>query len=57
MQAIAQLNTLQTTYKAACRRHGVPQHKGIATQIEDAIQEGGKIEKVWGIVQLAPTAV
>jgi hypothetical protein len=46
LQALAQLNALQATYKAACRRHGVPQHKPLAAQIETAIQEGKKIDKV-----------
>ncbi len=46
--ALAQLNAVQTTYKAACRSNGVPVHKPLATQIEDAIQEGSSIDKVTG---------
>ncbi len=46
VQALAQLNAVQTTYKAACRRHGVAQHKTIAGQIEAAQLEGTKIDKV-----------
>ncbi|GFH12844.1 predicted protein, partial [Haematococcus lacustris] len=46
LQSIALLNSAQTTYKAACRRHGVPMHKAIALQLEKAVVEGAKIDKL-----------
>ena len=38
VQALAQLTAVQSTYKASCKRLGVPPNKAILEQIEDAIQ-------------------
>lgn len=45
----AQLTALLNTYKAACKRYGITPLKPFITEIEEAIQEVGSIQKVgWG---------
>ncbi|KAF5843694.1 hypothetical protein DUNSADRAFT_10869 [Dunaliella salina] len=47
LQSLAQLGAVYNTYKAACRRHGVPMYKPLSHAMEQNIQEkGGKIDKV-----------
>jgi hypothetical protein len=45
VQVLAQLNAAQATYKAACRRNGVPMDKQLANSLEEAIQASGTIDK------------
>jgi len=47
VQSLAQLTAVFNTYKAACRRHGVPMYKPLSQSMEQNVQEkGGKIDKV-----------
>jgi hypothetical protein len=43
---LAQLAAVQSTYKGACRKYGVPQDKCFVSQVEEAIHAVTSIDKV-----------